>query len=112
VATQDELCPGYVGERWIGLSLADPLAARIPYDPIDVKVDTAKCDAVGGVQLPLELIVTGPTTVSRTVLLYMVPSQVSFTPREGGRHVVVLREIAHNRWVGKLRVDVEATEKA
>jgi hypothetical protein len=29
-----------------------------------------------------------------------VPTQFAITPREGGNHLVSLRELAHNRWCG------------
>ncbi len=107
MATQEEICPGFVGESWIKLLLADPLAKLVPLEPIELAVDFSRCDAEGGVVLPLELIVTGPVAVEYRVLLLAVPLTVVFTPRDPGVHVVLLREMAHNRWVGTLRVTVE-----
>jgi hypothetical protein len=110
VATQDEICPGEIGERWIRLSLADPLAKRQPYEPIEILCGYAKADAAGGIVLPLELLITGPDrAVERRLIQLFVPDSISFTPRVGGLHTVLLREVAHNRWTGVLRVDVETT---
>jgi hypothetical protein len=36
----------------------------------------------------------------------VLPSALSFTPREGGRHLLRLGELAHNRWWGFLVVIV------
>lgn len=104
----DELSPDYMGAERIALTL-DPSQTRVAaLESVLVQVDYAKT-LPEGVVLPLELVVQGPSAGSyqRRAFTRVAPRTLVFTPREGGPHLVLLREVAHNRWVGKLRLDVE-----
>ncbi len=58
--------------------------------------------------LPLRYTVTGPDNryVVNRILRRALPSDLLFIPQQGGLHRVVLRELAHNQWWGRLDVDV------
>ena len=59
----DELSPMYVGARAFALSLTDPLTPAQARKLVGVSVDYSACDPEGA-NLPLELIITGPSTQS------------------------------------------------
>jgi hypothetical protein len=106
--TADELAPMYVGSEALSLSLADPLATLRAFSPIEVAVDYSGAGD-GGVALPLEMLVTGPSSTSfvRKVFWRTTPSLLTFTPQEGGNFLVLLREVGHNKLRGKLAIVVE-----
>ena len=113
MATVDDICPSYVWTKRIKLAPATTDAPRA-FNAIDltVGIDTV-ADADGvlarvGLMLPLELTVTSPSAENffRHVYRRFIPSAVTFTPHEGGRHRVVLREVFHNRFFGALDLDV------
>jgi hypothetical protein len=106
LANLDELSPRYLGEDRIGLELAaeqNPIAGR----SVSIVVDYTAL-APYGAELPLEMIVqaSAPESYQRRVFSRLRPTALIFIPREGGTHSVVLRELGHNRWWGKLRIGV------
>jgi len=103
----DELSPETIGEDRISLALVAGLAPPRAFAPVLVMVDYERC-LPEGVALPLELLIAAPSAgnVIRRVLRRAAPRVIAFTPREGGLHGVLVRELAHNRWVGKLRIVV------
>ena len=103
----DELSPMYVGARAIVLSLLDPLSSPRSRQYVGVAVDYSAAEPEG-VCLPLELLITGPSTGSfrRRIFRRVLPTQFDFLPIEGGKHQLLLREVTHNRYVGALTVDV------
>lgn len=103
----EEISPATIGEDLIALSLDPSNLAPRALQPVIIDVDYSAC-APDGVILPLELIIQTPTAANNQRRLYVrnAPSAVSFIPKEGGIHGVVLREVGHNRWLGKLRVTV------
>lgn len=105
--TQDELCPDYVGAEYVVLNLSDPDATLQAFTPISIDA-TYVAAGDEGMCLPMVLTVVAPTASNfvRRVYRRIVPSSFSFTPREGGRHVIRLGEFAHNRWFGVLILDV------
>lgn len=108
----DELSPPYVREARFDLTVAlgpDKLLAPIrAFTSVVIDVSYART-APEGVMLPILLEVQGPSAGSyqRREFLRAPPASIIFTPREGGPHLVTLREVAHNRWHGSLRLDVE-----
>jgi hypothetical protein len=108
----DELSPSYIGEDRIDVAL-DRDAVATANTSMVVTVDYSRC-APAGATLPLELIVQGPSAESyqRRVFTRLLPSQVVVKPIEGGPHLIVLREVAHNRWWGRLRVQVDGERLA
>ena len=103
----EELSPGYVREKRIDLTLDDEAPSPAAFVPVLINVGYTRA-LPEGVALPLLLEVQGPSSQSyqRRVFTHATPSSLIFTPREGGRHLVVLREAAHNRWWGSLQLDV------
>jgi hypothetical protein len=108
LANLDELSPAYVRAQRFTLALRDPAIVPRVFGHIDVTIDYTRATP-GGLVLPLELIVTPPTPgqAERRVFKRFAPPMVVVLPREPGGHLIVLREIYHNRWWGSLRVDVK-----
>ena len=102
-----ELCPMYVGSQAIGLSLSDPTLPRRAFSPIDIAVSYAGAGDAG-VRLPLEAIVTGPSASSYRHWYYRLsaPTLITWSPQEGGDHLVLLREMGGARLYGTITVDV------
>lgn len=107
MSTVDDIAPSYLREERIDLTLAVGQPEPRAFFAILCDVGTLRTKPAGLV-LPLILEVQGPSAASyeRTEYHHAVPGQIVFVPREGGRHLVTLREAAHNRWFGSLRVDV------
>lgn len=103
----DELCPTYVGEKRLIMSLAEDSLSPRALTAINILVDYAACDPEGVVN-PLELTIIAPTEQDfrRVRFNRSAPSTISFQPREGGRHVIRLGEVGHNRWFGFIEIDV------
>ncbi len=96
----DELSPLTVGAERIALRPADPDAMPRAFDVYVLVVDYALCEPEG-VMLPLEVIVTSPSDTQRTLHRFFAPTELSIFPDEGGRWLVTLREVAHNKWWGR-----------
>lgn len=113
MSVQDELNPSYGEEARITVSLLNPLAEVRERRPCPLRISTIR-DGVDvcapyGLQLPIEIIVTGPRgepDFTRVVHRRRVPRSFTFTAKSPGRHMIVVREAAHNRWFGSLSVDV------
>lgn len=72
-------------------------------------IDTSST-APNGVTLPIEIQVTSGSSAPsfrRVVYRSQVPTRFVLTPREGGPHVVRVRELYHQRAVGVLHLDVQ-----
>jgi hypothetical protein len=107
LANLDDLSPRYLGEDRIGLKLAagqNPIAGRA----VSILIDYTAL-APYQAELPLEMVVqaSAPESYQRRVFSRLRPTALMIVPREGGTHSVVLREIGHNRWWGKLRVSMQ-----
>jgi hypothetical protein len=103
----DDICPSYVGDNRLRLTLADPDDPLIAFRPVLVNVDYSRA-LPEGVMLPLALTVTAPSEVNavRMVFRRFAPGQVAFTPREGGSFLVRMGELFHNKWWGSLVLDI------
>lgn len=103
----EEISPATMGEDKILLSLDPTILKPRALAPVLINVDYSACDP-DGVVLPLELIVQAPSPVNiqRRLFTRIAPTSLSFIPKEGGTHGVMLRELGHNRWTGKLRIEV------
>lgn len=104
----DEISPEFMGEDLIGLSLNIETSNPRAFKAVVIDVDPSAADPEGLV-LPLELIIRPPTNANiiRTYFTDRVPATLSFRPLEGGEHLVLLREVAHNRYTGTLTIEVE-----
>lgn len=101
----DDISPETIGEDKISLALDPSTLLPRSFTTILVNVDYSRC-APDGVILPLEILIQAPTAgnVVRRVARRAAPGSIAFKAHEGGLHGVVVREMGHNRWVGKLRV--------
>jgi len=108
VAKLEDVCPSYVGARLIDLQLVKALETPLARLPVLIRIATLEEASTIGLMLPLELRVTAPSPSGfiRHVFTRIVPTQFAITPREGGNHLVSLRELAHNRWCGSLVIAV------
>jgi hypothetical protein len=102
----DEICPDYVGDDRITVTL-DPDSTPRAFSPFTVRINYSRCDPEG-VVLPLEICLVAPSGANSecTTIRTVVPDIRIFMPREGGAHLVVVRELYHNQWWGRLRVQV------
>ena len=113
----DELSPAFVGAKLLVLTRANPDEVLRAFTAILVDVDYSATDANGGIMMPLEFIVDGPSPTSLKRDIFglerggisrrVPPSQISFIPQEGGHFHMMIREIGHNGAYGTLEVDVE-----
>src|SRR5262249_34987198 len=103
----DELCPDYVGERRFVLALSEDASPARAFAAIELTVDYS-ATLPQGVVLPLEFTIVSPSPSNfvRRFFRRTSPSNISFIPKEGGRHVVRIAEVGHNRWWGALTIDV------
>jgi hypothetical protein len=103
----DELSPATIGEDKIGLTQDVSTIAQVG-KVLQIDVDYSAVDLIGGVSLPIDVIVQGPTEAGFLARVYRnyKPVSISFVPVEAGDHLVLIREQAHNRWVGRLIVTV------
>ena len=111
MASVDEISPTYVGEDRIVLTLSDPDTKILANVPFQVDVNYAAADPEG-IILPLELVLHGPNAGDKQRVLFerAAPSSVLLVPRVRGRHTILLKELFHNRWQGRLTVNVEGED--
>lgn len=107
----DELAPAYIGEDKITLQLDDPAVSLVAFEPFQVNIDYTATEPYG-LQLPLELVLQGPRAGQhhRRLFHHSRPSSVILIPEQGGRHFILFRELYHNRWQGRLMVDVDGED--
>lgn len=105
--TLDELAPRTCREKKLDLQLDPNADAPRAFYPVLVLVSYART-LPAGVMLPLIFEVQGPSSASyqRRDYTRSAPGTLIFKPREGGRHLVVLREAAHCRWWGSVSFEV------
>jgi hypothetical protein len=107
VSFLDDICPSYVGEDRLRLTLADPNDPLTAFRAVLIDVDYSRA-LPDGVMLPLEFTVAAPSEVNNTRMLFrrFAPRQIAFTPREGGSFLVRLGELYHNKWWGSLVLEI------
>lgn len=103
----EEISPETIGEDRIDLQLDDGNLQPRAGQTIVVNIDYSRC-APDGIRLPLELVVQTPsvTGIVQRFFTRTRPTSISFRAREGGAYLVMVREVAHNRWFGRLGVQV------
>lgn len=103
----DELSPATIGEDKIVLTLDPSTPSPQVFKIVQIDIDYSST-LPAGVALPLDFIVQGPNQDSYKdrVFRRFKPTTLSFVPIEAGDHLVLLREQAHNRWIGRLIVTV------
>lgn len=106
--TIDSIAPAYIGEDLIRLQLNESTRKPRVGQPVIVQVDYSASFAHGGVSLPVERIIQGPLASDRKTHIYrrFRPSILTFVPTIPGEHLVLLRELHHNLFVGMLTLQV------
>jgi hypothetical protein len=114
MATVDDIAPSYVGEDRIAVTL-DPNSQTQALKPVQVNFDYSAAEP-DGVVLPLELILQPAfgrgDGFQRRIFRTYRPITAVFTPIAEGDWLVVLREVGHNRWQGRLVVNVDGDPTA
>ncbi|MFZ5896797.1 MAG: hypothetical protein ACOY0T_37420 [Myxococcota bacterium] len=109
---REMLSPPELGESRIRLTLSPDTPAPTEGAPALVDIDYSKA-APEGITLPIVCSVAGPSgrKVLNVVFTRMLPTQIEWSPEEGGPHLVRIAEMFHNRWFGALVVDVIGDEQ-
>lgn len=107
--TLDELAPRLIREKRLDLSLDPEAEPPRSLRPTTVLVSYARTRPEG-VMLPLIFEVQGPSSTSyqRRYFIRAAPKAIIFTPKESGRHLVILREAHHHRWWSSLALEVSS----
>lgn len=109
----DQIAPPEIGEDRIQLAVNPSCLPLLALSLVIIDVDYSLAEP-GGVELPIELIVQPPSTDGtgyvRTKYISHIPTCVMFTPIHAGRHLVLIKECCHNRWQGRLLIDVGGDE--
>lgn len=105
--TIDELSPREVREKRFDVQVDPEDEPPQAHRPTTILVSYDRALPMG-VKLPLVFEVQGPSASSyqHREFLKHPPKTVIFTPKEGGRHLVVIREAGHNRWFGSVAIQV------
>jgi hypothetical protein len=111
MANINEICPPYVGDARVRLSLySTPEFVEIPRaeQTVDIAVDYSGTGD-SGPMLPLDLVIAGPTEGASQFRTFekFAPELVVFVPTEPGKYTVTLTERHHNQWRGTLEIDVQ-----
>jgi hypothetical protein len=107
-AIGDALSPSTYGEDRIDLTLSPETPTPIALSPVIILVAYDRADPEG-ICLPLELTITGPSgrgTFQRRFFRRVKPLEISFRPTEGGPTLIRLAELFHNRYIGRLVLDI------
>ena len=111
----DAISPAYARSAALSLTPANPLVPARAFQPFGVLVAVTGLALETGLSFPLDLTITPPSArlgakgraaVVRHAFRRVVPSRLSFVPREGGIHLIKLAERQHNLFWGYLVVDV------
>lgn len=108
----DTVSPNYLGEARIGVSVNSACEPLMTFKRVIMDFEYGDASPEG-VVLPLELIVQpafGGGGVAngyrRVVYRKTAPESASFTVPSAGDYLILLREMAHNQWHGKLVITV------
>jgi hypothetical protein len=104
-AESREIAAEYIREKRLVLSVDPANPTPRANQSVLINIDYSKTDPVGLV-LPLVFEIAGPTQRTSREFTLDKPEFIPWIPREGGRHKLMLREVAHNLWWGSLEVDV------
>lgn len=116
VATLDILSPVFVGEDRITLTVNENSKPLLSFKIITINVNY---DLAGeeGISLPLEFILQPgfggggeANGYQQKIFRRTAPETISFTVPSAGQYLLLLREIHHNRWQGRLIMTVEGDQ--
>lgn len=109
----DRFDPDNIGEDRIIVSLDSGQQAPLAGRPVSVSFDYARADAAGGVQGTVVVAVQpalGDGEHYQSEIFTAPPVAFTFVPRHAGPHLLTIRESAHNRWQGRLLIEVGGGE--
>lgn len=106
-AAVDEICPPYLKDQRFKLQLHPDQPT-----PTVGRAVTMLCSyssaSPEGASPPLIFEAKGPSPLGYQRRVFdQPPTVIVWKPTEGGLHQITLREAAHNRWFGVLKVSVE-----
>lgn len=113
----DVISPSYIRTTAISISLKNPESTPRAFQAVDLQLALTGMALDVGVVFPLDLSITPPSATSGAPVLHhtfrrVLPPGFAFTPREGGVHLVRVRERTHNLFWGYLVVDVQGDRAA
>ncbi len=108
----DIISPTFLGESCIKVSVDPSCEPLMAFRPVMVDFDYAGA-APEGIALPLELIVQPALSAAadaggyhRKVFNRHPPTSYTFAVPSAGDYLVLIREVAHNQWQGRLVITV------
>jgi len=112
-ATLDILSPTYVKADRITLTVDEGSEPLQPFKPITINIDYGDADP-SGIACPIETILQPGGSKGGAAYGYRYkvhrrtpPDSWTFTVPSAGTYLVLVREIHHNRWQGRLVITVE-----
>jgi hypothetical protein len=110
-ATLDSLSPYYIGADKIAVSLDQSSILRT-FQPITLNFDYSQT-GINGIILPIEVVVQpafypgGPAAGFKSKLFKKSrPESFTFTPPSAGQYLVLIRELFHNKWQGRIVLNI------
>ena len=104
----DRVAPSYEGEDMISLSIRPGSLTRVNH-PCTINIDQSPAGE-NGISLPVLAIVQprfGDGSEYKEIEYdTFLPESFSFIPRKAGSYLVLIKEIYHNRWQGRLTVEI------
>lgn len=115
-AAISRISPTYVGEDRIIVTLNSSSLSPLARQPVTLDIDYDNADPEG-IILPIEIIVQ-PAFGSggegggyiRKIFRRSAPTSFSFTPIGAGKYLIIVREIAHNFWQGRIVITVSGDD--
>ena len=105
----DRISPVTVGEDKITVTLSSTTPFPTAGQPLTIDIDYGLADPAGCVP-PIVIVVQpeigGLGSDYRRKVYNRLPDAYTFVPTTSGEHLILVRESAHNRWQGRLRVFV------
>jgi hypothetical protein len=112
VALIDIISPVTIGSDKITLTVDDGSLPLQTFKPITVNIDYTPA-GTDGINVPLELVIQPESGDGgagngyfRDVYYRAAPDTITFTPSKANKYFILLKEMFHNRWQGRLIVDV------
>ncbi len=110
--TIDTLSPSNVGEDRVVLTLNAAIATPRSLQSVIIDIDYSAA-APEGITPPIEILFKSaldPESFGRSIFLTRLPEAFSFSPGSSGNYLILLRELGHNRWQGRLEIEVIGDE--
>lgn len=109
-ARLDRICPHYVGSGKITVQLDTATTPPYAYSATTINIDYSSTGE-NWVSLPIEIIIAPSSADSdgyiRKKFTDAPPESFTWRPTRPGSHLVIVRELFHNQYQGKLEINVE-----